>query len=66
MIKNLNLLQILNCSSDISVEKEVEKSEVGSNIEVVDQLYIKDCSLKVSDNPLVTNLEQETKEGLDT
>ena len=32
-------------SSDIFIEKEVEKSEVGSNIEIVDQLDIKDCSL---------------------
>ena len=48
-------------SSDISIEKEVEKSEVGSNIEVVDQLDIKDCNLKNLDNPLVTNLEQETE-----
>ena len=53
-------------SSDISIEKEVEKSEVESNIEVVDQLDNKDCSSKVSDNPLETNLEQETKEGLNT
>ena len=53
-------------SRDIFVEKEVEKSEVGSNIEDVYQLDIKDYSLKVSDNPLVTNLEQETNEGLDT
>ena len=52
--------------SDISVEKEVEKSEVGSNLEVVDRLDIEDCSLKVSDNPLVTNLEQEIEEGLET
>ena len=36
--------------SDISIEKEVEKSEVGSNLEVVD-------------NPLVINLEQEIEEG---
>ena len=47
-------------SSDISLEKEVEKSEV------VDQLDIKDCRLKISNNLLVTNLEQETEEGLDT
>ena len=52
-------------SSDISVAKEVEKSKVGSNIEVVDQLDIKDCSLKVSDNPLVINLEQEIEKGLE-
>ena len=52
-------------SSDIYVEKEVEKSKVGSNLEVVDQLDIKGCSLKVSDNTLVTILGQETKEGLE-
>ena len=49
-------------SSDISIEK----SEIGSNLEVVDQLDIKDCSLKVSDNPLVINLEQEIEKGLET
>ena len=39
---------------------------MGQNLEVVDQLDIKACSLKVSDNPLVTNLEQEIEKGLET
>ena len=64
--KETEPIQNTQFSSDIFVEKEVEKLEVGSNIEIVDQLDIKDCSLKVSDNPLVINLEQEIEEGLET
>ena len=49
----------IQLSTNISIEKEIESSEVESNIEVVEKLESQDCSSKVLGNLLVINLDKK-------